>query len=149
MSEYHKDADLAYLAGLIDGEGCIRVGKFKNSAGALRYRASCVIAMTDGRPLKWVKNNFGGGLYVDRKLRHRCSKVCHSWMINAQSAATILRQCLPFLKVKHRQARLLIEFAATLRTNNERRHRRMPAKLLETRKRLADRSTALNMKGRA
>ncbi len=147
--EYHK-TDLAYFSGLLDGEGCLRVGRFKNSNGEIRYRAQCAIAMTEKAPIEWLHSVFGGGVYLDRKRNNPKSKVCHIWQINAQQASAILIQALPYLKVKAGQARLIVEFTKGLTGQGGRGiNKPIPEILLKDRERMANLSTQLNKKGRA
>jgi len=55
-------SDMHYLAGLIDGEGCITIVK-----QAKRYRPHLGISMNHEGVLLWVKKKFGGGLYNHSK----------------------------------------------------------------------------------
>lgn len=155
MSEYHKieqmtDVQIAYFAGLLDGEGCVRVGKFKNSAGALRYRAYIVVAMTDIRPINWLVEIVGGKCYVDKKARRGNSKVCFCWTLNAKQGAAILKRALPLLLVKQEQANNFLAFVETLAGRGGKgMPKGVPEKILATRKQMFLVSKNLNAKGRA
>lgn len=143
------DAQVAYFAGLLDGEGCVRVGRFKNSSKALRYRAYMVIAMTDPNPIIWLENTVGGKKYLDRSVRSGCSKLCWSWQVNAKEGSHILQRALPYLLVKGEQARNYIDFARTLSGPGGRGEAKpISASLLKLRKGLANRSLKLNKKGK-
>ena len=152
MSEYHKiknmtDLQVAYFAGLLDGEGCVRIGTFKNSAGKLRYRAHVVVGMTDIRPINWLYEHSGGHIYVDKKLRKKGSKLCFCWNINASEAAAVLTRALPLLLVKHNQAENVLAFVQTLR--KKKGPRELAPAVLDMRKKLFLVSKSLNQKGRA
>lgn len=143
--EYPK-INLAYFAGLLDGEGCIRIGKFLNSSEEVRYRGQCQIAMTHPAPIRWLAKTFGGGIYKHHPIG--VSKPCYYWQANAKDAAGLLQQALPFLKVKKEQAKLLIRFAETLTgPGGQGINKPIPASLLDRRRRMAELSTRLNAKG--
>lgn len=145
----NKKEQLAYFAGLLDGEGCIGVWKFRNSAKQLRYRAAMSIAMTDKEPILWLFKTFGGGTYLDKKIGKTKSKVCHLWKMNAGDAARLLSKALPLLLVKKKQALNLIKFSKTLSgPGGLGEAKPISFALLKKRKRLADVSTKLNRKGR-
>ena len=150
MSEYHKvnqmtEIQVAYFAGLLDGEGCVRIGSFKNASRQVRYRAHIVIAMTDSRPINWLAETVGGKVYVDKKLRHGNSKICFCWNINASEGAAILTRALPYLLVKREQAENVLTFFATLQRRNGAKP--LAKNLLELRKELFFVSKNLNAKG--
>lgn len=154
MSEYHKienmsEIEVAYFAGLLDGEGCVRVGAFKNSNGIINYRAYMVIAMTDEAPITWLVENMGGGKYVDKKLRHGNSKICFSWTLNARLGAALLERALPYLLVKKKQAENFIAFTKTIRPQNTtRRNNPITNEEIAAREFFAKRSRELNKKGK-
>jgi len=155
VSEYHKidglhETQVAYFAGLLDGEGCVRVGRFKNSSGALRYRAYMVIAMTDVAPINWLAENVGGRKYVDRKVRPNNSKLCFVWQCNAQEGCVLLKRAIQYLLVKQPQAENYIAFAETISGRGGKGEAKpIPAPILMIRKHLAERSLLLNKKGAA
>lgn len=60
---------LAYLAGLIDGEGNIKVEKW----GTIRIR----LGMTDYKTVKWIHNNFGGRFEKPQVLKSK--KKFYTW----------------------------------------------------------------------
>lgn len=59
LNKYHKNKlllnnKLAYLAGLVDGEGYLKIEKH----GTIRL----IIGMCDKKTIYWIKNNFGGNV---------------------------------------------------------------------------------------
>ena len=63
---FHKDqniAQLAYLAGIIDGEGCFFIGKSKTSRPygcGFHFYAVLRITNTDEGLILWLEKTFGG-----------------------------------------------------------------------------------------
>lgn len=105
------DTDLAYIAGLIDGEGCIsleppgmtRTGKFRAP------RARVIVSMTTPDVLHWLKATVGGGMW-ERKSRQPTQKPVWTWTLSGRAVAALLVGLLPYLKVKDEQARVAIAF---------------------------------------
>lgn len=102
VSRSCSPTDWAYFAGLLDGEGCIH----RKSRGTVGIK----ISMTDKSVLDWVHHTFAGRLYARRASNERSSP-WWSWEIERQvDVRFILQNVLPFLKVKQRQARLVLDY---------------------------------------
>lgn len=101
-----QEKDLAYIAGFIDGEGCIRIGVSKNSRNpSLQVNASnSVIA-----PLEFIQTLFGGSIYVWEHTNIKW-KTSYRWAIYGRQGAIVLKSILPYLIIKKRQALLGIEY---------------------------------------
>lgn len=84
--------DMCYLAGLVDGEGCIYADKY-----ALRLQ----IASKDPFMAPWCYNTFKIGSLKTRKQKN---EFIHIWVVSSKNAGKILKELLPFLKVKYEQA---------------------------------------------
>jgi hypothetical protein len=91
------DTVVAYTAGLLDGEGCIRVQRTKEY-----YGARVQISQKDRHVLDWVAEYFGG--IVSKAPSHSCSQ----WTATGERAALVLELLIPFLIVKKDQAELLL-----------------------------------------
>jgi hypothetical protein len=64
VSHEWTETELAYLAGIIDGEGCFTLHREKNSH---RFASQLQIGNTDLRLLEWVKTRFGGSVNFERR----------------------------------------------------------------------------------
>lgn len=151
--EYHKikkmtDTQIAYFAGLLDGEGCVRIGIFKNLNKEIRYRAYMVIAMTDLKPINWLIKIVGGKKYTDKKFKKGNSKICHCWNMNSQEGSEILQRALPYLLVKKKQAINFIKFSKTLTGQGGKGiNKPIPISLLKKREKMFLINKSLNKKG--
>ena len=97
--------DIAYMAGLVDGEGCIVIFQDrKPKGGHLRPTLRLVISMTKPAPLLWAKETFGGSFFK-AAARHQAT-TCWTWVAAGQRALRILRLLFPYLKVKKKNALL-------------------------------------------
>ena len=102
------ETDKAYLAGLIDGEGCITVVRRQPPAAHIRYtyQLQLTIVSSTVKLLRWIENRFGGKIdRIDNRHNH-----IWRWKCSVDEAATILRLCLPYLVLKRRQAIIALYF---------------------------------------
>jgi hypothetical protein len=100
--------DLAYAAGIIDGEGCISISRRPNRA---TLRGTIAVAMCEPQAVAFLHHIFGGHLITARvqrrdKPEHRPQDV---WGVAAKDAANVCRVLAPHLRVKRQQALNLIE----------------------------------------
>ena len=106
-------ADLAWTAGIIDGEGSIFVmtQKRKDRERDTNYVLRVSVQSTDPFMTAELKKMFldGAEFSVQRDNRPECSDTM-KWQINGRRAAKFLRSILPFMRVKAEQAKLAIEF---------------------------------------
>lgn len=98
--------DAAYVAGILDGEGCLTIGRNKK---ALTYDARVYVGMTSKAlcVLTELHQRFGGSL---KKTRGRTEDWEEAWMwtINGKLAAAMLREVAPHMILKQRQGTLLL-----------------------------------------
>lgn len=105
-------ATLAYLAGIIDGEGHIGINvnlKNPQRRTSPRYQSELVIVNSDKPLFEWLAENFGGAVGPRKKAEDH-HKQTWRWKVGDKQAATILEAVLPYLRIKRKQAELLIEF---------------------------------------
>ncbi|MBL7167025.1 MAG: hypothetical protein ISS55_11200 [Dehalococcoidales bacterium] len=106
-----KRTDLAYIAGIVDGEGYIGITadgkKFKHGRQNLRLRVT--VTNTSEWLCQYLKFRFGGGKILLRTLspNHR---PCWQWQVDYQKAGDFLKLILPYLHLKKPQAELAIKF---------------------------------------
>ena len=109
MKQENKDK-LAYAAGIIDGEGCVRIVARKPRFGrSTQHTLLLMVAQKDGRLVDWLFGNFGGIVYLKNK-RTDGTDWIYEWRVTEQKAADVLKDVLPFLIVKKEQAELAIRF---------------------------------------
>lgn len=118
--------DLAYAAGIIDGEGSIyitrSIRRFMTEAG-LRERPAYVLRITvvhTDRPLvDWLAETFGGGART-LPVRDKKWKPQFVWVAGGGRAAQITGVLLPYMRVKVDQAELALEFQSRIGTRKPR-----------------------------
>ena len=107
--------ELAYMAGIIDGEGCVYVPK----AGSKWPSPQVIVSNTDLELLAWVQARFGGRLYkasgrapMNRERTKDCFVV--KWQ-GGPATAAFLKPLLPYLIIKRVKAEAAIQRSADLR----------------------------------
>jgi len=106
------ELDIAYCAGIIDGEGCISAkrcwyiskGERKNRT----YTPRVSIIMTSKPVLDWVYFMFGGHLGINNK-NTPSGKIFYHWELIGKNCKQFLQSIQPYLKEKGVQASVAIE----------------------------------------
>ena len=103
-----SETDLAYIAGIIDGEGCIRVVKThdaRNKTGTA-YQTRLVVGMQDEAPLRFCKERSRTGCFYESK---KDNKRYFNWELSAHQCKKLIPLLLPYLICKRGQAHKLLE----------------------------------------
>ena len=98
-----KRVDLAYMAGLFDGEGCINIKK-----KGRYYSLNCKLNMANEFLPNLYKFSFGGSL--SKVPQEPPIQTQLAWSITSRNATTFLEAILPYLKLKRNEAELAIKF---------------------------------------
>lgn len=100
----------AYVAGLIDGEGCLWVRASKGRW----FSPRCDIGMSaKGLPvLRMMKEQFGGALCQQREATEKW-EAAWRWTLEGDRLRTLLTEVAPHLVLKAEQARLLMALCTT------------------------------------
>ena len=110
-----KTQNWPYLAGLIDGEGCLSAWKYWNANRkdcAPYYQYSCRVGITNTNLdlMKKLVQYFGGGFLCKREAIEK-HKASYEWRPKGkQNTKILLLAILPHLLVKREQAILLLEW---------------------------------------
>lgn len=109
IPEEWTKVQLAYMAGLIDGEGCISFHFIRPSNGNMSFTSDFTINNTDKTMMRWVYNIFGGrwcperwGLLATRQI--------YRIHFNHEQALPILSAVLPYIVAKKRQIEIVLEY---------------------------------------
>ena len=113
--ESFPDTELAYMAGLVDGEGTISVSNSRSKVKGRLYENSDTVLQVYNchlGALGWIRERFGGYIYKVPRAS-AAWKDSYAWKTSHSNACRVLKLILPFLIIKKQQANLLVEFAAT------------------------------------
>jgi hypothetical protein len=105
--------DLAYAAGIMDGEGSI--GWYKPISSKATYRVRVSVAMTDIEGPTHMAEVLGGRIF-EQSRKTGTGKTMYVWQLTCKSAADALALLLPYLKVKRGKAELAINLARRMQT---------------------------------
>lgn len=100
---------LGYLAGILDGEGSIFIGKGRSKKGEKCFPAIAIVN-TDFRLMQWLKEEVGGYIRTkpDKRPNH---KTAYVWRTQAVlDVYNILKAVSPHLTVKRGNAQKVLRF---------------------------------------
>lgn len=105
----------AYLAGIIDGEGCIAVEKkFPSKRKRFpHYFARLSITNTNINLMNWLCNEFGGKTFNKQASSFTCQP-CFSWYAFGTKLESVLQGIFPYSIIKHEQIINIINFRKTV-----------------------------------
>lgn len=108
---------LAYLAGLFDGEGCICVSinhylPTTSGLSASRYTVGITISMCNREVIEWIHQLFPGSRLVPIARKKYNKNWQDAWAVSFKEATgkSFLKLIYPWLRVKKEQAALLFKF---------------------------------------
>jgi hypothetical protein len=105
-----KQTDIAYIAGLVDGEGYIGIRKttVRKDCFNHSYHARIQIRMVDEPAIKFITDTLGGNYYREKP---HCNngKPLFCYQSSDKKAEHILQTILPYLKVKKRSAETVLQ----------------------------------------
>lgn len=145
------DNEIAYMAGLIDAEGCFRVKKWKVKNKPNPVYAICLeIGNTKRCIFEWILLRFGGSItYCASKADNRRNSII--WNLSAKKLNFFLPRINSFIKIKQPVCEKIIEFYKTNLSNGGDRHSEIFKKryqtVLATREKIVSEIHILNKKG--
>lgn len=107
-----KDIDLAYVAGILDGEGCISITKIRPKNTNLHnpcYGLQIRVSMVD-KAIPLLCQSFFGGYLWQKPPRNEKEKPQWKWAVQSKEAVKCLNLLLPYLRSKKNEAELAIKF---------------------------------------
>lgn len=105
--------EAAYLAGFVDGEGCLTIGRArrKESRAGFSYEALMNVSGTELEALRQIAVMCGNGkVQVQDKRSSEKHKPLYRIVFSANQIRHLLPQIRPYLLVKHRQADIVLTF---------------------------------------
>lgn len=126
-----KESEIAYLAGIIDGEGSIYVQRRKTKTG-WSYFPRFQVVNTNRKLMEWIHQTFGGLIYDKPRIKHNPKwKMQIEWFTTRSLLDQLLPLLIPFLIIKTNQAKIMIEFRNSFK--NTRRGEIVPEEIQEYR----------------
>jgi len=150
--------EAAYIAGLIDGEGSLRIflANQKRPNGDM-YTVAHVrlhVGMTDRPIIEWLHSITGNGsIEIRTQPKHPNWKTCYVVRWSSGTATPLLKTIMPYLRLKKRHAEIAIEWFRLSKRGRKfvggRGHtdRTLPYDIVERRAELLAEMKLLNRKG--
>jgi hypothetical protein len=101
------EIEVAYAAGIFDGEGCIHIAPYRKR-GRPYHRLMVAVTNTDFPLLDWLHARWGG--HLGKPLLTNRHRPCKIWALSEGYAYPFLNAVYPYLIVKRRQAELALQF---------------------------------------
>jgi len=100
-----KETDIAYIAGLVDGEGYIGIKRSNCRKDCVNpsYQARIQIRMVDEPVIKFIAETLGGWYYKEKPSAAK-GRPLFCYQASDKCAANILEILLPYLRVKKESA---------------------------------------------
>ena len=126
---FHKNqsiAQISYLAGIIDGEGCFFIGKSKTShqyGCGFHFHSLIRITSTDECLILWLEKVFGGS--KDSRYRWTSKKAfcrpIYNWQASGEMLDYVCPLVYPYLIIKQKQCDVMIEIRKTYKNIGSKR----------------------------
>lgn len=146
------ELDKAYLAGVIDSDGCIRLERTQpKNRKNLSYCPRILVTQTRREVCEWIGEIFGGPMMTNRRGKTDNSNSLYTWRVSGTKAIEMCKLLEPYLKIKAPRARVLIEYEETLFDNRDREEGtflKIPKKILDKKERLYQKLKKLNRRGK-
>jgi len=118
-------AELAYLAGFIDGEGCFYVGQIKQGKYGTGQQWHCYLKLTscDKIAIDWLQEHFSGcsqNRYRWTSLKAFYRPV-YSWTIGGEALDYFLPLLQPYFVIKQDHCKVMIQIRKTFKNRGSQR----------------------------
>lgn len=144
-----SDIDKAYVAGLFDGEGNVRIYKHKGTRmTSPQYTVMACITNLNRGVLDFLRNKFGGD--IQSRNRSNRWRTCYELRLSPGSAVPFFKAILPYLKIKNPQVKLALELHRLIETSlkPEGQGAKLPGFEVEAREHLYQKLKVLNKRGK-
>lgn len=144
----YKPTDIAYLAGIIDGEGSIYIGNFSCNPKTKipYYQTNIQVTNTDKALIDWLKNTFGGliSTRTRKQMPANSRKQVYIWTITGERLTHLCEEILPYLICKKRQAQIMLKMRETFELSYC--NQTLPRDILYIRQALMDEMRSLHVR---
>jgi hypothetical protein len=137
IPKQHDPIKLAYLAGIIDGEGCFFIGQINRSShGKITRHNRGVVKVdnTDQILIDWLVTNFDGLNSARRRWssKNKVEREVHTWVVTGDKLLELCQQIHPYLVIKKAHCENMIKFRLTF-TNKIGQHTQPSEEILQIR----------------
>jgi hypothetical protein len=110
------ETDKAYLAGIIDGEGCITILKRKPKAEgrSYAYTLSVIVCMTSEVVVDWLLERYPKGYKSIQERPNIMHKTQYRFGVDSLNAIELLQDILPYVVEKRDQVLIALDFTKNI-----------------------------------
>jgi hypothetical protein len=108
-----RDVELAYTAGLLDGEGCLSLASRNVDIGRRWVKVVCEINNTKPEVLFWIVSLLDYGRVYEKPRKYGKT---YTLCFNATESRKLIPRLQPYLIIKQEQAKLLVEYFEVIDT---------------------------------
>ena len=103
------ELDMAWVAGIFDGEGCIAIYLLKSQSGQHFMRAS--VQMSHRPTLERIASIVGGAVYASKlkKSSPAYYKTMYGWQLDGRDAGQFLEKIRPYVTTKAHEIDIALE----------------------------------------
>lgn len=109
--------ELAYIAGIVDGEGTITLTCYH---GNQMPSPEISVANNNLQLLQWLKKTVAGGVIIHKKKRKEHHNNSYAWTLRNNAALALMKATLPWLLIKNQRAKLILKDYKRLTPRNGR-----------------------------
>jgi hypothetical protein len=150
----YLETQLAYLAGIMDGEGTFFIGNFSGNRknGDRHYQTTIKVSCTDKSLIDWLLNTFGGtyAFYEASKVSKKSKRDVHIWACTGDRLLHLCELMIPYLIIKKNQSEIMIRMRKTYTNAHNvkgvQRVQNVPQEILAVRKKLFDQLRSLHIR---
>lgn len=95
----------AYMAGIVDGEGCVTISLSKRNHVTFRL----FIGTVDERLVSWLQEHYGGCVHLRKRGGNQ--RDLYEWSARKAEAVRVLTSVYPYLVLKREQANIFLALA--------------------------------------
>lgn len=112
-----KNETIIYLAGIVDGEGCIGLEHLSPTKGRKKdyYVCRLTVINTSIKLMELLVATLRGQFDTRKKIEGR--KTCYRWHVFGTDLEVAMNSLLPYLLIKKEQAKLVLEYRETVANN--------------------------------
>jgi len=112
----YRQVDLAYMAGIVDGEGCFFIGKIPKKSGdgyvSEHFRGVLKVDNTDKRLCDWIDSVFSGTSSARTRSTssRKYEREIFTWIATGDRLLDLCEQILQYLVIKKEHCKTMIKF---------------------------------------
>lgn len=120
IPKQYEPTVLAYMAGIVDGEGCLYIGQVRrNKSGEIKcHHIGCLkIDSADKVLIDWLLDTFSGTNSARNRWtsKRKYKRTIHTWVATGDRLLDLCEQILPYLTIKKRHCENMIRFRKTFK----------------------------------